>query len=558
MIRGISEDILRRVYDFSEMTNEELRCKFFQKLQECIDLCNNAAEIMDWVKNVGVENEVNELLNTWLEDGTLEGLIDLNILNQLKAELLEKVEENKNEIIAINKEMENNVKYKGVTLNAIEIGCDNTGAIGCTDIVQAKINEGYSILFPKGTFKLNIAMKPKITVEGSGIGVTNFIPEDINTNVINADKSCYEYTIKNFSIDGKNIMGTGSTNIKGIHLSNKGNLAQQDLEPHLENIKIVNCKIGLQVDEGIRGGLFKNIKSGACEIGINHLSTDCIFKDCITAQTQKHGIYVYQSNNIFINCKAFLAGLGRVIGAGIKVQGSYNRLIGCESQQNVFENLHLQNANNNIIQGLVLDGAGYRAKDWFPTLEYNDNGTVPISSLRVFNSNGNIINATIINGRLDSFCKCALYNQYVGNDNGNEIIISVKDTDTSLTKPFVDYILDDSNKYFKNNNVVINGSEMQNKTWTQPQVIDGNVEIVNGGYIVKDGICYLNMKVKALKTFAWDSEILQGLPRPLMDELQLAVNVTDRSIRLENNKIIVGTGITTNNTYKFSATYLIK
>ena len=119
-------------------------------------------------------------------------------------------------------------------------------------------------------------------------------------------------------------------------------------------------------------------------------------------------------------------------------------------------------------------------------------------------------------------------------------------------------MLDDSNKYFKNNNIVINGSLMQNKAWVQPQVIDENVEIVNGGYIIKDDICYLNMKVKALKTFTWDSEILHGLPRPLMDELQLGTNATDRVIRLENDKIIVGTGITTDTMYKFTATYLIK
>ena len=75
MIRGISEDILRRVYDFSDMTDEELRCKFFQKLQECIELCNNSSDILEWLKNEGLENEVNELLSQWLEDGTLEKLI---------------------------------------------------------------------------------------------------------------------------------------------------------------------------------------------------------------------------------------------------------------------------------------------------------------------------------------------------------------------------------------------------------------------------------------------------------------------------------------------------
>ena len=98
MIRGISEDILKRVYDFSDMTNEELRCKFFQKLQECIDLCNSSADILKWLKDEGLEKEVNELLSLWKEDGTLESLINIDKLNGLKTELLEEINVNKKEI----------------------------------------------------------------------------------------------------------------------------------------------------------------------------------------------------------------------------------------------------------------------------------------------------------------------------------------------------------------------------------------------------------------------------------------------------------------------------
>ncbi len=87
MIKGISEDILRRVYDFSDMTNEELRCKFFQKLQECIDLCNNTSDIVEWLKNEGLENEVNVLLSQWLEDGTLEELINIDKINKINNRL---------------------------------------------------------------------------------------------------------------------------------------------------------------------------------------------------------------------------------------------------------------------------------------------------------------------------------------------------------------------------------------------------------------------------------------------------------------------------------------
>ena len=82
MIRGISEDILRRVYDFSDMTDEELRCKFFQKLQECIELCNNSSDILEWLKNEGLEKGVKDLLTIWLEDGTLENLINIDKLNK--------------------------------------------------------------------------------------------------------------------------------------------------------------------------------------------------------------------------------------------------------------------------------------------------------------------------------------------------------------------------------------------------------------------------------------------------------------------------------------------
>lgn len=94
MIKGIAEDILKRVYDFSEMTNEELRCKFFQKLEECIDLCNNSSEIIEWIKNEGVEDNVKETLNIWKDDGTLKEIINNYILVDLKNEIVSELNTN--------------------------------------------------------------------------------------------------------------------------------------------------------------------------------------------------------------------------------------------------------------------------------------------------------------------------------------------------------------------------------------------------------------------------------------------------------------------------------
>lgn len=96
MIKGITEDILKKVYDFSEMTNEELKCKFFQKLEECIDLCNNSSEILDWIKNEGIEDNVKEILNTWKDDGTLKEIVNNYILNNLKNEIISEISKNLN------------------------------------------------------------------------------------------------------------------------------------------------------------------------------------------------------------------------------------------------------------------------------------------------------------------------------------------------------------------------------------------------------------------------------------------------------------------------------
>lgn len=96
MIEGINEDILKVVYDFSDMTNEELRCKFFQKLQECVGLCNNSSEILDWIKNEGIEDNVKEILNTWKDDGTLKEIINNYIIINLKNELITEISKNLN------------------------------------------------------------------------------------------------------------------------------------------------------------------------------------------------------------------------------------------------------------------------------------------------------------------------------------------------------------------------------------------------------------------------------------------------------------------------------
>ena len=166
MIRGISEDILRRVYDFSDMTNEELRCKFFQKLQECIDLCNNSSDILEWLKNEGLEKEVNELLSLWEQDGTLADLINIDKLNQLKEEMTITFDSK-----LVNKENKNPkvIRLSDIGCSETKSGYDNRAILinemnKFTNVpLIIVVDEGYSFEFDD----LNIN-RSDVTIQGGG------------------------------------------------------------------------------------------------------------------------------------------------------------------------------------------------------------------------------------------------------------------------------------------------------------------------------------------------------------------------------------------------------
>lgn len=157
MIRGISEDILKRVYDFSDMTNEELRCKFFQKLQECIELCNNTSDIIDWIKNVGLPKEVKDLLTIWLEDGTLEELINIDILNKkVDKEVFDATTENiNNNIATINEQLDTNTnEIEG--LNSLKANKDSVKNIYYDGANELKQNNNLSTITFRRKHSLNL------------------------------------------------------------------------------------------------------------------------------------------------------------------------------------------------------------------------------------------------------------------------------------------------------------------------------------------------------------------------------------------------------------------
>lgn len=110
MIEKFYYGLLNRVYGYDDYTQQEINSKLIQKMDEVIDNCNNAFEFVDWLKEQGVPDEVQVIIDGMLEDGTLEKLINIEKLNQFKAELTNNINE-------LTTETENKVNQMESTMN---------------------------------------------------------------------------------------------------------------------------------------------------------------------------------------------------------------------------------------------------------------------------------------------------------------------------------------------------------------------------------------------------------------------------------------------------------
>ena len=87
MIDKFMHGFLNRVYGYDDYTQLEINSKLIQKIDEVIDECNNAFEFVDWLKEQGVSEEVQNILFTWKEDGTLENLSNKKQIDKLRNEI---------------------------------------------------------------------------------------------------------------------------------------------------------------------------------------------------------------------------------------------------------------------------------------------------------------------------------------------------------------------------------------------------------------------------------------------------------------------------------------
>lgn len=119
------------VYDYNGLSMQELLCQFFTRINECIDVSNEALDFLKWLKEIGLKNEVAELINAMLQNGSLADIINHTIFNELNSKLemnlkdVETMKKNKAERETLVSSIRNTEGFINEILNICQTYTDN-------------------------------------------------------------------------------------------------------------------------------------------------------------------------------------------------------------------------------------------------------------------------------------------------------------------------------------------------------------------------------------------------------------------------------------------------
>ena len=121
MINHLKGLEINSIYDFdNSFSINELLCKFWEKIEESINISNESIDILNWIKEEGLPDELRVLLNELVDDGTIEQMINVDkieeviqLVNTKYAEMLAK---HNNELLPLT----NKVNNTETSLNELE------------------------------------------------------------------------------------------------------------------------------------------------------------------------------------------------------------------------------------------------------------------------------------------------------------------------------------------------------------------------------------------------------------------------------------------------------
>ena len=305
--------------------------------------------------------------------------------------------------------------------------------------------------------------------------------------------------------------------------------------------------------------------------------------DIVTRNNRGHGFYIYVAdswfnnlssgintgngfeirgaNNRFFNCKAWFSNVGYLLGA----VSARTEMVGCEAQDNVIG--YQIASTDNIIVGAVIEASGidtinvnypYGYKENQPAIKFmveakNNHIQCTITDRKDFIPEGTVDYILDLDGTLNKvdctfkqlrkdivFDKSRLYSN----------ILSIHGTD-----------INNNIKYFYYNkqlNLYESSDDTFNNILKTPTIYDSNCVILEGGYSIKNGVCYINLEIKALKNYDFANILLHGFPKPIANSPLNLYTDQKKSLLNIRGELVVGNTIINNEVYSISGSYLIK
>lgn len=121
------------VYDFDSGSIQELLCRFFEKINECINVSNATFKLAEWLVTIGLKQEVALTLEKWLTDGTLATIINETIFNELNEKLntnITNTNKNTNDITELTRRLNNIVTVDVSDYPTLQLAHDKVVELG--------------------------------------------------------------------------------------------------------------------------------------------------------------------------------------------------------------------------------------------------------------------------------------------------------------------------------------------------------------------------------------------------------------------------------------------
>ncbi|MBQ8998001.1 MAG: hypothetical protein IJ086_04820 [Clostridium sp.] len=262
------------VYSYDGLSMQELLCQFFTKINECIKVSNETIDLASWLVNEGLKIEVVKKLMLWLEDGTLENLINVNLFNTLHTKI-----ENINTQLT---HIENDLIYY---VNVKDFGAKGDGDTNDTNAFLKALEKSNTIYFPKGTYIIQNALIDRSNVTIFGDNGNTFIKNNQNLATLHFKKEGYS---ENITIHDLNFIGNRDLDNQ-THIKMYGG----------KNVSIYNCT-------------FTNCGFSAIVNYAGLSLIDSKIFNCTFKNTGEAGINIRPFKNLSIYNNTFLDGINGI------------------------------------------------------------------------------------------------------------------------------------------------------------------------------------------------------------------------------------------------------